>query len=74
MATKEDAINKIRALSKPLPIGTVVLCKSWLQGRVDGYTTDGKYIIYLDEAVEFPTIHLSVRVVAFDADAVERVK
>lgn len=74
MATKEDAINKIRKLAQPLPRGTVVLCKNWLQGRIDGMTVSGKYIVVLDQPVEFPTINLSVQVVAFDRDVVEEIK
>lgn len=73
-ATKEDAIQKIRKLAQPLPLGTVVLCKNWLQGRIDGMTVSGKYIVVLDQPVEFPTINLSVQVVAFDQDVVKEIK
>lgn len=74
VATKSQAIEKIRALRRPLPNGTPVICKAWVKGRIDGMTKDGKYIVVLDEPVEFPTLGVSVQVVAFEQNRVERIK
>lgn len=76
MATKttNDAIQKIRSLRKPLPEGTLVMCASWLKGRITGMTTDGKYIIELDSPVKFNSIGVNVKIVAFEPCRVKEIK
>lgn len=69
----ELAIQKLRRL-QALPNGTRVLANNWIEGVIDGMTTDGKYIVKFDRPVCFPSIGKSISRACFDVGSVAGIK
>jgi hypothetical protein len=67
------AIQKVRKL-QAFPNGTRVLANNWIEGVIDGMTTDGKYIVKFDRPVCFPSIGKSIARACFDQGSVAKLK
>jgi hypothetical protein len=69
----ELAIQKLRRL-QALPNGTRVIANGWVEGVIDGMTTDGKYIVKFDRPVCFPSIGKSIYRTCFDTGSVKELR